>query len=107
MSDLRHRRPPVDSPAALEEESRKKKRQQKADDEEDSGISFVDILRVLSGLLLLSCTFSWLITDGESFTWGYRPRLSRWRHLKNVFVSTLVVFTRTKLLCAFIPLPSN
>ena len=59
------------------------------DDDDGSGgafISLVDALRVLSGLVLISCLFSWLITDGESLTWGYRPRLSRWRTFKALFV---------------------
>jgi hypothetical protein len=79
MSELRQRKP-VRIPAEKKEEE---------EEEEDNprfGISFLDCARVLSGLLLLSCVFSWLITDGTSLTWGYRPRISRWRTLKGLFV---------------------
>jgi len=86
MSDgiPRHRKPPLPSADAVAEGFSGKK----ADEDEPLPriISFIDLLRVLSGLLLLSCVFSWLITDGSSLTWGYRPRISRWRTLKSIFV---------------------
>jgi hypothetical protein len=82
MSDLRQRKPLPPS---------KKKKKDNGDDDEELdnprfGISLMDVARVLSGLLLISCIFSWLITDGTSLTWGYRPKLSRWRTLKAFFV---------------------
>ncbi|KAI5813979.1 hypothetical protein BZA77DRAFT_250712 [Pyronema omphalodes] len=98
MTDLRQRqrRPAVDSSVSstsstgtTEDQEPHQRKQEIEDENEDSGISFVDILRVIMGLLLLSCTFSWFITDGESISWGYRPRISRWRHLKNVFTPKL------------------
>jgi hypothetical protein len=78
MSELRQRKP-VRIPA-------EKKEEEEEEDNPRFGISFLDCARVLSGLLLLSCIFSWLITDGTSLTWGYRPRISRWRTLKGLFV---------------------
>ncbi len=36
------------------------------------GISTLDILRVLGGIVVLNCALSWLVT-GESVSWGYRP----------------------------------
>lgn len=50
------------------------------------GISLLDVLRVLTGALLLSSIFSWFVTDGESITWGYKPKSLRWNSLKNLFV---------------------
>lgn len=90
---LRQRKPlPATAglPSEQEVDTKKKtKRRVEDDDEISEGISFVDILRVISGLLVLSCLFSWFITDGESLTWGYRPRLSRWRILKAAFKPTI------------------
>ena len=43
---------------------------------EDTGISLVDILRVLAGLLLLNVTLSYFITN-DSFFWGNRPSWTR------------------------------
>ncbi|KAF2843532.1 cytochrome b5 [Patellaria atrata CBS 101060] len=42
------------------------------EDAEIGGIGVVDILRVLTGVVLLNCAASWLVT-GESVLWGYRP----------------------------------
>ncbi|CAZ84605.1 unnamed protein product [Tuber melanosporum] len=55
------------------------------------GISLVDILRVLTGALLLSVVFSWFVTDGESVTWGYKPKALKWNNLKNLFKAPLVL----------------
>ncbi|KAF8539596.1 hypothetical protein BDD12DRAFT_837210 [Trichophaea hybrida] len=86
-ASLRNRKPVDVSPSPPPSE-KSKKRSQNDDDNDDEispFISFTDILRVLSGLLVISCIFSWLITDGESLTWGYRPKFSRWRTLKALF----------------------
>ncbi|KAF2087155.1 cytochrome b5, partial [Saccharata proteae CBS 121410] len=40
-------------------------------------ITALDILRVLSGVLLLSCTLSYFVTAGDSILWGQRPWFSR------------------------------
>ncbi|KAI5801112.1 hypothetical protein EDC01DRAFT_716374 [Geopyxis carbonaria] len=54
-------------------------------DRDHTSISLLDIIRVLSGILLLSCLLSWFVTDGQSVSWGYRPKISRWRSLKSLF----------------------
>ncbi|KAL7272104.1 hypothetical protein RUND412_005098 [Rhizina undulata] len=59
------------------------------DDEISRGISLLDVLRVISAVLLLSVAFSWFVTDGESITWGYRPRQLRWNNIKNLFKTPL------------------
>ncbi|KAI0013249.1 hypothetical protein F4779DRAFT_564627 [Xylariaceae sp. FL0662B] len=41
-------------------------------EEEDSYSPWADILRVLSFLILASCALSYLISSGESYTWGLR-----------------------------------
>ncbi|RPA97269.1 cytochrome b5 [Choiromyces venosus 120613-1] len=65
------------------------------DDDNDAniskGISTIDVLRVLTGALLLSVVFSWFVTDGESITWGYKPKALRWNNLKNLFKTPLVL----------------
>jgi len=52
-------------------------------------ISVLDILRVLGGLVLLSCTLSYFITN-DSFFWGYgRPSFTRLPWLKAKWVCHL------------------
>lgn len=63
----------------------------KIDSEVQSGISFVDVLRVLSGVILLSTVMSWFVTDGESLTWGYKPAALRWNNVKMMFVSSPIL----------------
>jgi len=85
---LRNRKPPelnAVPPAAPLAIKKPKRPTDDYDDEIPSGISFVDILRVISSLLALSCVFSYFITDGESLAWGYRPRVTRWRTFKSIF----------------------
>ncbi|KAI5928254.1 putative heme binding protein [Camillea tinctor] len=45
---------------------------QRVRDEDDDYSPWVDILRVLTFLALASCGLSYLISGGESFTWGIR-----------------------------------
>ncbi|KAI1496408.1 putative heme binding protein [Biscogniauxia marginata] len=45
---------------------------QRVHDEDDSYSPWLDVLRVLSFLALASCGLSYLISGGESFTWGLR-----------------------------------
>jgi hypothetical protein len=82
--ELRNRKPAAtDTPTGAPPKSKKKL----VDEDEDGAfISLTDIFRVLSGLLLLSCLFSWFVTDGESITWNYRPKITRWRTLKAFLV---------------------
>ncbi|KAF1952170.1 hypothetical protein CC80DRAFT_479742 [Byssothecium circinans] len=50
-----------------------------------SGVSVLDVLRVLGGILLLSGGLSYLSTSGESMTWGYNAWWTRAREWKGVF----------------------
>ena len=50
-------------------------------DEGPSRLSLLDVLRVLSGLFLLSSTLSYFIT-GNSILWGYRPAITRPARIK-------------------------
>jgi hypothetical protein len=54
-----------------------------------SGLSFLDVLRILGGVLLLSSGLSYLATSGESMTWGYNPWWTRAREWKTVLVQFL------------------
>ncbi|KAF2997890.1 hypothetical protein E8E13_004069 [Curvularia kusanoi] len=49
-----------------------------------SGFSVLDILRVLGGLALLSAGLSYLVTSGESMTWGYNAKWTRLREWKTL-----------------------
>ncbi|KAI0541333.1 hypothetical protein GGR58DRAFT_16500 [Xylaria digitata] len=45
---------------------------QKLDDEDDEYSPWVDILRVISFLIFASCALSYLISGGETYTWGMK-----------------------------------
>ncbi|KAJ2974948.1 hypothetical protein NUW58_g8496 [Xylaria curta] len=45
---------------------------EKVEDEDDDYTPWVDILRVISFLIFASCALSYLISGGESFTWGMK-----------------------------------
>jgi predicted heme/steroid binding protein len=51
-----------------------------------NGLSVLDILRVLGGLALLSAGLSYLVSSGESMTWGYNAKWTRLREWKNALV---------------------
>jgi hypothetical protein len=51
-----------------------------------NGLSFLDVLRILGGVLLLSSGLSYLTTSGESMTWGYNPWWTRAREWKTLLV---------------------
>lgn len=51
-----------------------------------NGLSVLDVLRILGGLVLLSCGLSYLSTSGESMTWGYNPWWTRAREWKSIIV---------------------
>jgi hypothetical protein len=51
-----------------------------------NGLSVLDVLRVLGGLALLSAGLSYLVTSGESMTWGYNAKWTRLREWKNALV---------------------
>lgn len=48
------------------------------------GFGVVDVLRILGGILLLSCTLSYFITN-ESITWGWRPWFSKPEQVLQLF----------------------
>ncbi len=45
---------------------------QKVDDEDDEYSPWVDVLRVITFLVFASCALSYLISGGETFTWGMK-----------------------------------
>ncbi|KAF2845932.1 cytochrome b5 [Plenodomus tracheiphilus IPT5] len=61
-----------------------------------NGVSVLDILRVLGGILLLSSGLSYLSTSGESMTWGYNAWWTRAREWKKL-VTPQVSLTDTQL----------
>jgi len=44
----------------------------KIEEEDDEYSPWVDVLRVISFLIFASCALSYLISSGESFTWGMK-----------------------------------
>ncbi|ORY16471.1 hypothetical protein BCR34DRAFT_622406 [Clohesyomyces aquaticus] len=50
--------------------------------EAGSGFSVIDVLRIVAGLVVLSCGMSYLSTSGESMTWGYNGKWTRAREWK-------------------------
>lgn len=53
------------------QQKRKRSTRERVDDEDDYS-PWLDVLRVLSLLAVVSCGLSWLVSGGESFTWGLR-----------------------------------
>jgi hypothetical protein len=51
-----------------------------------AGLSVLDVLRILGGMLLLSAGLSYLSTSGESMTWGYNAKWTRAREWMGVMV---------------------
>ncbi|KAF2720669.1 putative heme/steroid binding domain protein [Polychaeton citri CBS 116435] len=65
-------------------------------DEADGNITLLDVVRVIGGLLLISCLLSYLITN-DSFLWGWRP----WFVRPNVILARMkgpILLTDTQLL---------
>lgn len=56
--------------------TKRTQRRRLEDAESETGISLLDILRILGGLLLLSSALSYFITR-ESLFWNYRPSITR------------------------------
>lgn len=89
----RNRRPetsaPVTQPTAAAAQDKKELEQavkQKAADDASTGLSVLDVLRILGGILLLSSGLSYLSTSGESMTWGYNAWWTRAREWKALMV---------------------
>lgn len=74
------------------DEGGKKKRSKKSKrvdtDEVEYGNPWVDVLRVLSFLLFVSCGASYLVSGGESFFWSLKvpPKYLRVETWKGLFV---------------------
>ena len=62
--------------------------QNKSGHEKIGGLSFLDILRMLGGLILLNTVLSYFIT-GDSILWGYRPWWTRTGPLQTLLARLL------------------
>lgn len=83
--------PAVDVPATpspVKKKSKKSKSKTKDDEEQEEYSLWVDILRVLSFLAIASCGVSYLMSGGESYTWGFnnKPRYIRLAYWKTLIV---------------------
>ncbi|KAF2642190.1 hypothetical protein P280DRAFT_396832 [Massarina eburnea CBS 473.64] len=101
-SAARYRRPTATSPSPSPEPEPSKPLKEVADaptppSTRGGGLSLLDILRVLGGILFLSSGISYLSTSGESMTWGYNPWWTRAREWKGVF-NRPISLTDTQLL---------
>jgi hypothetical protein len=69
-------------------ETKTKRRKSRVEDDDDY-TPWVDILRVLSFLFVVSCGLSYVISNGESFFWGMKnkPKYMRVDWWKSQFVS--------------------
>lgn len=82
-------RPQAQTEAETTPEPKKKKKSRREVNAEKDGISvWLDVLRVLSFLVVASCGLSYVMSSGESWTWGYKnkPRILRpqyWKLLWN------------------------
>jgi hypothetical protein len=81
--------PPIErapsSTAAAKSELKQAVKQQA--DKTSSGLSLLDVLRILGGVMLLSAGLSYLATSGESMTWGYNAKWTRAREWMGMVVS--------------------
>lgn len=72
----------------------KRSAKERIDDEDADGYSpWLDVLRVLSFLLLASAGLSYVISGGESYTWGLRhpPKYLQTKWWKAQFVRSFVL----------------
>ncbi|KAI4697544.1 uncharacterized protein J4E84_000674 [Alternaria hordeiaustralica] len=81
--------PPTSSGAQEKAELKKAVKEQAA--ATSNGLSVLDILRILGGVLLLSCGLSYLSTSGESMTWGYNAWWTRAREWKSLMQGELTL----------------
>ncbi|KAI9660488.1 MAG: hypothetical protein M1821_009838 [Bathelium mastoideum] len=85
-----------DSNAPSTSNGKASRTQLKTDPERIGGFGFLDVLRVLGGVLLLNTVLSYFIT-GDSVLWGYRPWWTRQGPLK-AFMSGPLRLTDQELL---------
>lgn len=72
--------------AEVKTDKKKSKKRGTRDDATEYGNPWVDVLRVLSFLLLVSCGLSYLVSGGESFFWTMKVppkylRMETWRSM--------------------------
>lgn len=77
--------------AEVKTDKKKKKKSKKSasrDDETEYGNPWVDVLRILSFLFLVSCGLSYLVSGGESFFWAMKvpPKYLRTETWRGIFV---------------------
>ncbi|MBE3046163.1 hypothetical protein IMZ48_27220 [Candidatus Bathyarchaeota archaeon] len=86
MADSAELRQRKAAPAA--EDKPRKTRARNKEEDEDRYTPWVDVLRVLSFLFVASCALSYLVSNGESFTWGmkHKPNYMRVDWWKSHFV---------------------
>jgi hypothetical protein len=63
----------------------------KSSSDEIGGLSVLDVLRLIGGVILLSSCLSWLST-GESLTWGWNPWFLRVGEWKAMTVGDLILW---------------
>lgn len=114
-SSARYRRPAKDNAptdatnsagvpdlAAAKEKAELKQAIKEQAEETSNGLSVLDVLRILGGLVLLSCGLSYLSTSGESMTWGYNPWWTRAREWKSLIVGHRISTSRKHMCRKFI-----
>lgn len=67
---------------------KKRSKSRDAEEDEEPDSPWLDVLRVLSFLVLASCGLSYLVSGGESWTWGFdnKPRFLRLAYWKTLVV---------------------
>jgi hypothetical protein len=68
-----------------------------------TGLTLLDIFRILGGLFLLSCSLSHLSTSGESLTWGYNAWWTRARDWKAWMVCVILLPIPISLSSYYLP----
>ena len=85
-SDLRQRQVPSSKEPNREQPAKQQKKG--GINGTNTGISILDIIRVLVTLVVASCGLSYYTTSSESLLWGYRPWFTRWPLVVQYIVST-------------------
>ena len=91
-SDLRRRTAAKQQGVSPEELKRNDEKAKKSESDQDSGsaFSFLDVLRVLTALLIVSFVGSYFVTRGDSFIWGLtRPWWTKPKMIQAAFVSAV------------------
>ncbi|KAF2010926.1 cytochrome b5 [Aaosphaeria arxii CBS 175.79] len=92
MSSARYRpnaSRPSDSPSDSPSSTTKNVATTTEEDDRRNKFTILDALRVLAGVLILSCGTSYLATSGSSLTWGYNPWWTRAREWKGLLRGTV------------------